>query len=148
MLHDNRSTLHRLMLRPNQCWKRLKRNRPPIAKSLLWCLRLRCPACGHARIFEHLFKVKERCDACGVIFKREEGFFVGAIMVAVVTTELVIVLAYMVSLPIVGSHHQLVIAILFVMALLFPVAFYHHSWSIWLSFDHLVEGLPQGPPRV
>jgi uncharacterized protein (DUF983 family) len=126
----------------------LKRNRPPIAKSLLWCLSLRCPACGGTRIFEHLFKVKERCDVCGVVFKREEGFFVGAIMVAVVTTELVIVLAYFVSLPIVASHYQLVIGVLFVMALLFPIAFYHHSWSIWLSFDHFVEGLPRSPPPV
>jgi hypothetical protein len=25
----------------------------------------------------------------------------------------------------------------------FPVAFYHHSWSIWLTFDHFVEGLPE-----
>lgn len=65
-------------------------------------------------------------------------------MVAVVTTELVIVLAYMASLPIVASHYQLVIGILLVMGLLFPVAFYHHSWSIWLSFDHFIEGLPQG----
>jgi hypothetical protein len=23
------------------------------------------------------------------------------------------------------------------------VAFYHHSWSAWLSFDHLVETLPR-----
>ena len=68
-------------------------------------------------------------------------------MVAVVTTELVIVLAYMVSLPIVASHYQLVIAILLAMGLLFPVAFYHHSWSIWLSFDHFIEGLPPGEKR-
>ena len=80
---------------------------------------------------------------CGAIFKREEGFFVGAIMVAVVSTELVIVLAYLISLPLVSAHYQLVIGVLLAIALLFPLAFYHHSWSIWLSFDHLIEGLPQ-----
>ncbi|MDQ3474070.1 MAG: hypothetical protein M3447_10070 [Acidobacteriota bacterium] len=82
---------------------------------------------------------------CGAIFKREEGFFVGAIMVAVVTTEAVIVLAYLISLPIVSGHYDLVIGVLLVLALLFPVAFFHHSWSIWLSFDHFIEGLPQQP---
>lgn len=121
----------------------MKRKRPAIKDSLLWCLLLSCPACGRSKIFERLFHVKERCDSCGVIFKREEGFFVGAIMVAVVSTEMVIVLAYLISLPIIAGHYELVIAVLFVMALLFPVAFYHHSWSIWLTFDHFIEGLPK-----
>lgn len=82
-----------------------------------------------------------------MIFKREEGFFVGAIMVAVVATEMVIVLAYLISLPIVADHYQLVITLLLIMALLFPLAFYHHSWSIWLTFDHLVAGLPAKPGK-
>lgn len=70
-------------------------------------------------------------------------------MVAVVTTEAVIVLAYLLSLSIVGPHYQFVINILLGIALLFPVAFYHHSWSIWLAFDHFIEGLPHAPtPRV
>ena len=68
-------------------------------------------------------------------------------MVAVVTTEAVIVLAYLISLPIVSGHYDLVIGFLLVLALLFPVAFFHHSWSIWLSFDHFIEGLPQSPPN-
>jgi hypothetical protein len=77
------------------------------------------------------------------VFQREQGFFVGAILVNVVTTELVILLAYLASLPVISAHYQLVLAMLFVIAVLFPIAFYHHSWSIWLSFDHLVEGLPK-----
>lgn len=120
----------------------MKNARPPIQTSLLWCLKLRCPACGRARIFDRLFHVKDRCDSCRVMFKREEGFFVGAILIAVVSTELVILLAYLGSLPIIDSHYEVVIGILFSLALLFPVAFYHHSWSIWLTFDQFVEGLP------
>ena len=121
----------------------MKRIRPPLSKSLVWCLRLRCPACGGSHIFARPFHVKERCESCSAIFKREEGFFVGAIMVAVVTTEALIVLAYLISLPIVSGHYDLVIGVLLVLALVFPVAFFHHSWSIWLSFDHFIEGLPQ-----
>jgi len=33
------------------------------------------------------------------------------------------------------------------MALIFPVAFYHHSWSLWLGFDFLVESLPKYNPK-
>lgn len=76
---------------------------------------------------------------------REAGFFVGAILVNVVTTELFILAIYVVCLVLIGFSYQLILPTLFVAALLFPVAFYHHSWSIWLGFDHLVEGLPKKP---
>jgi len=62
--------------------------------------------------------------------------------VNVVTTEAVILLVYFASLPVIDQNYQIVLAVLFGIAMLFPVAFYHHSWSIWLSFDHLVEKLP------
>ena len=67
----------------------------------------------------------------------------GAILVNVVTTELVILLSYIASLPIINTYYQFVLIVLFVIAVSFPVAFYHHSWSVWLTFDHLVEGLPE-----
>jgi len=72
---------------------------------------------------------------------REEGFFVGAILVNVLTTEVVILLTYLICLVLVGIDYQLVLTILFISAIIFPLAFYHHSWSIWLGFDHLIEGL-------
>ena len=127
----------------------MKRDRPPIINTLRRCLTLRCPACGRSPIVQIPFKIKDHCPSCGAQFKREEGFFVGAILVNVVTTELMILAIYLISLPLINSHDQLVLTILFAVALLFPVLFYHHSWSIWLGFDHLIESLPryvkQGP---
>ena len=79
---------------------------------------------------------------------REAGFFVGAILINVVTTEFVILAIYVLTLVIIGADYQLVLPVLFAAALLFPIAFYHHSWSIWLGFDHLVEGLPKNPPQL
>jgi hypothetical protein len=76
---------------------------------------------------------------------REAGFFVGAILINVVTTELMIVMIYLLCLIIFGFDFQWVVTVLFIAALLFPLAFYHHSWSLWLGFDHLIEGLPKNP---
>lgn len=108
----------------------------------LRCLKLKCPVCGLAPIVEKPFKIKQQCPSCGALFKREDGFFVGAISVNVVTTELFILALYMLSMPFIASRYELVLTLLFIAALLFPVAFYHHSWSLWLSLDHLVESLP------
>src|SRR5450432_3786433 len=101
-------------------------------------LRLRCPACGHASIVKAPFRIRKSCPSCGVSFNREEGFFVGAIMANVVATEAVILLAYFVAMAIGHDIDQVVITVLLVLAVTFPLAFYHHSWSLWLGLDHLI----------
>ena len=80
------------------------------------------------------------------LFKREDGFFVGAILANVVTTELVILLVCFFFLLVVGTDYSVVLVLLFIMALVFPILFYHHSWSLWLGFDFMVESLPKCNP--
>jgi uncharacterized protein (DUF983 family) len=113
-----------------------------IVKVLLRSLRLRCPACGQATVMRGPFRIRHHCPNCRSLFKREEGFFVGAILANMMATEFVILVVCIVWLMVIGSTYESVLAGLFVIGLLFPVAFYHHSWSLWLGFDYLIEGLP------
>ena len=119
----------------------------PVFKTLARGARLCCPACGRRSVFRAPFHVRPSCPACGTVFQREEGFFVGAIMLNVVTTEAAVMLAAGVSLLLFPGQDRLLLGLLFAVALLFPVAFYHHAWSLWLAGDHLVEGLPRGGSR-
>lgn len=123
----------------------MKRDHRNIMNTVLRCLQLRCPACGETSIVKRPFHIREGCSCCGAQFRREEGFFVGAILANVVTTEVVILLAYFISIPIIGDHDQLVLTLLFGLAVVVPLAFYHHSWSFWLGLDHLIESLPKPP---
>lgn len=119
--------------------------RPDILRTLARGLRLRCPACGGAGVFRAPFQVRQECPACRSVFQREAGFFVGAIMLNVVTTEGAVMLAFGLCLLAPGAG-ELTLPVLFAVALLFPVLFYHHSWSLWLAGDHFVERLPvRGP---
>lgn len=118
-----------------------------IVKVLLRSLALQCPACGESSIIRKPFHIKHHCEACRSLFKREEGFFVGAILANVMTTEFVILVASLVSLIIIGADYEKVLVGLFVLALIFPVAFFHHSWSLWLGFDYLIESLPKYEPK-
>jgi uncharacterized protein (DUF983 family) len=106
-------------------------------------LRLRCPACGQAAIASSPFRIRHHCPSCRALFKREEGFFVGAIMANVLTTEVLILAVCFFWLMIIGASYESVLAGLFIVGLVFPVLFYHHSWSLWLGFDYLIEGLPK-----
>lgn len=120
----------------------------PVFKTLARAARLRCPACGRRSVFQSPFRVRTDCPACGTVFQREEGFFVGAIMLNVVTTEAAVMAAAGACLLLFPGRERLLLGLLFAVALLFPVAFYHHSWSLWLAGDHLVEGLPRRRPEV
>ena len=115
----------------------------PFLKTLARGAALRCPVCGRARVFQSPFRVRHHCPACLALFQREEGFFVGAIMINVVTTEAAVLAAAGVCLLTLGGRDALMLWLLFAVALLFPVAFYHHSWSLWLAADHLIERLPK-----
>ncbi len=119
-------------------------NRRPVFQTLARGARLRCPACGLSSVFQSPFRVRPHCPACGAVFQREEGFFVGAIMLNVVTTEAAVMAAAGVCLLLAeDAGGPLLLPVLFAVALLFPAAFYHHAWSLWLAADHLVERLPE-----
>ena len=121
----------------------MRRDARSIFATLRRALRLRCPVCGRAPVFAAPFRVRHHCPDCRALFQREPGFFVGAIMINVVTTELAVLLAYLACLLTLGpARQELLLSALFAVGLLFPVAFYHHSWSLWLAADHLIESLP------
>jgi hypothetical protein len=87
--------------------------------------------------------VRHHCPSCEALFEREEGFFVGAIMINVVAAELAGLVFYLLCLLAVGYSDRLIMFTALPLALVFAVGFYHHSWSVWLSLDHLVERLPK-----
>jgi uncharacterized protein (DUF983 family) len=110
---------------------------------LLRSLKLRCPACGKSSLIERPFHIRHHCPECRSLFKREEGFFVGAILANVITTEFIILVVCLFSLLVVGASYEKVLIGLFIVAVTFPLLFFHHSWSLWLAFDYLIESLPK-----
>ena len=121
----------------------MRTDRPRLSSLLSRCIRLRCPACGQSALFQAPFRVRHHCSSCRALFQREEGFFVGAIMINVVTTEAAGLAFYFICLLTIGYSDNLILATILPLALIFPFGFYHHSWSVWLGLDHLLEGLPK-----
>lgn len=62
------------------------RTRPGV-HALTRGLRKRCPYCGAGGLFASYFTLKERCPTCGLAFEREEGYWLGAMTVAIGLTE-------------------------------------------------------------
>jgi uncharacterized protein (DUF983 family) len=115
---------------------------PPMLRTIYTLLRrgllLRCPRCGKSKLFQRGFKMYEHCPACGWVFEREEGYWTGAMALNLVASELVVVA---VVIPLVALRVSLLplFAIGLPLTALFPLLFYRHSKSFWMSIDFLLN---------
>jgi uncharacterized protein (DUF983 family) len=109
-------------------------------------IRLRCPACGEGRLYRSLLDTHKGCSKCGMLFEREQGYFVGAVYVNVMVTLFLIVSTYLITIIVAPDYDSGVQIILFVMALAIPLSLFRHARSIWLALDYFIDP-PKSPRR-
>lgn len=108
---------------------------------------LNCPRCGVGRVFDGLFRMRPECSRCGLRFEREQGFFVGAIYVNYAFTVLIAIPGFF-ALDYFGGSLTLQLVLWGAFAILFPVFFFRHSRSLWLSAAYLLDPDDQGRLRA
>jgi len=102
-------------------------------------LTLRCPDCGLGPLYRKAFRMHTHCEYCGLIYEREQGYFVGAIYINVIATESLLLGALLVYALITGNVSQTILTVLIVLALVLPLVFFHHSRSLWLCVDYILN---------
>lgn len=105
-------------------------------------LRMRCPRCGKGAVMRKVFTTHDDCQVCGLRFAREEGFWIGAIFVNLITTQILIVAGLFALMF--GTDLSLwrQVGILVGVGVLFPILFYPMSMSIWLGMNHFFTDKP------
>jgi uncharacterized protein (DUF983 family) len=101
----------------------------------------RCSRCGSGGLFRRWFTMVPRCPRCGLLFEREEGQWVGAMIVNFTVTEIVFVVVLVggllltwpdvpwIGLTVVGVATNV----------LAPIVFYPISKTIWVGIDLLMH---------
>jgi hypothetical protein len=79
------------------------------------------------------------CDYCGLLYEREQGYFIGAIYLNVIATESLLLGALLIYGLATGKFDQTVMTALIVLAVIAPLVFFHHSRSLWLCIDHILN---------
>jgi uncharacterized protein (DUF983 family) len=102
-------------------------------------LRRRCPNCGEADIFASWWSLRERCPTCGIVFNREEGFFLGAYAINLLIAEFLGMAAviYLLVQTDFSLLVQEVIAITVAVGL--PLLCYPFSRTLWMALDHYLH---------
>ncbi len=108
---------------------------------------LRCPRCGRAPLFTGWFTMHERCLCCGLLFEREQGYFVGAIYVNYAVTVGICITGFLLleRFTVLGVTAQILLWSAF--GVVFPLAFFRYSRSLWLSIEYLFNPEPLGGTR-
>ncbi len=101
-------------------------------------LTLRCPNCGGRTVFRGLFGIDERCARCGLVFAREEGFFIGALVINYTVTAVPLLLPLLIAVFLDAIRVRTALIVAVAWCALFPVLFYNPSRSLWLMLYCLI----------
>jgi len=107
-------------------------------------LALRCPRCGSGSLFSGLVRMSARCPACGLVFEREAGYFIGAIYINYGLTVLLALGGYFALEAWLAPSRGWQVAIWGAFAVLFPLWSFRYSKALWLALDHLVDPTNSG----
>jgi uncharacterized protein (DUF983 family) len=96
-----------------------------------------CPRCGGGHLFRRWFTMVDHCPRCGLRFEREEGFFLGAIVVnagaVLIAMAAAIGIGVAVSLPDPEPVKLSMIVLAFAIGV--PIGFYPFSKTLWSAID-------------
>ncbi len=104
-------------------------------------LRLRCPACGGGPIITGWFQSRERCPRCHLRLEREEGYYLGAMLLTVIVGEVLFVAGFATALILTWPQPPWTLLTYgsALAVVLFPIALYPFSRTVWLALDLLVQ---------
>lgn len=94
---------------------------------------LRCPRCGNGALFRGFFRPLDACAACGLDFRQEPGYYVGAMWLNYGATALTGIAAGLLLVD--RWPSRVLVPSLAGWGLLFPVLFFHHARAIWLAAE-------------
>ena len=111
---------------------------PSFGRMLRRAVMLRCPWCGSRRTFvRRWFGKYDRCRTCGIRWRREEGFELGAVTINTVVTFIVLTAAMTVEFIMTSPDIPVVPIVLSLVgvAILMPIVIYPFTFTIWLALD-------------
>ncbi|MEP7204456.1 MAG: DUF983 domain-containing protein [Ilumatobacteraceae bacterium] len=115
---------------------------PTFGRMLRRALVLRCPWCGSRRTFIRAWFGKyDRCRTCGIRWRREEGFELGAITINTVLTFIVLTVGMTIGFVMTSPDIPIAPMVLSLIgiAVLMPILVYPFSFTIWLATDLAVH---------
>jgi uncharacterized protein (DUF983 family) len=103
-------------------------------------VRQRCPRCREGRMFRGTFAMNDPCPVCGLIFQREEGYFLGAMYVSYVLSSALLLPFYFLIAEFFPNWNGILIATVAMLPFLpLSPAVFRYSRVLWIYLDRTVD---------
>ena len=102
-------------------------------------LRLRCPQCGAGRLFDGWFSMPRQCEACGLTFEREPGYFLGSIYFNYGVTAIIVTVTALTLMMLTDVSERTLLISLGAFCVLFPAWFFRYARGLWMAWDHFAD---------
>jgi uncharacterized protein (DUF983 family) len=115
---------------------------PSFGRMMRRAIVLRCPWCGARRTFIRKWLGKyPRCRTCGIRWRREEGFELGAVALNTALTFLTLAIGMTIGFVVTAPDIPVVPMVLSLIgiAVLMPIVIYPFTFTMWLAFDLAVH---------
>jgi uncharacterized protein (DUF983 family) len=109
--------------------------------ALLCGLLLICPVCRRGRMSRSLFRLRERCPSCGVVFERDPGEMTGGMAINMVLTSILGVAGAIYGALFSGLAMGLVAVLLAVATVGFALCFHRHARGLWVGLLHVTGAI-------
>jgi uncharacterized protein (DUF983 family) len=108
-------------------------------KSVWDAARRRCPRCRKGRIFQGLFKMNDPCPVCGLVFQREEGYFLGSMYISYALSVFLLVPCFVLTYWLLdGWNRNAILLLVLVPYLPMTPLVYSYSRVVWIYIDRWV----------
>ena len=108
---------------------------PPAGTLISRALRLRCPRCGHGKLFTGWFTMPQRCSGCNFKFERDPGYFLGSTYLNYGATAVLLLIVYPALHLGWGFTNQELAPWLAGVCIVFPLWFFRYARALWLAMD-------------
>lgn len=105
---------------------------------MLWRgLTRRCPRCESGNLFRRWTEMVETCPRCELVYEREEGYWLGAIVINTLVTSILIALLFALTVGLTWPDIPALplIAVGLPIGIVLPIAFYPASKTLWVAVD-------------
>lgn len=114
-------------------------------RRLLAFLRLRCPHCFQGAIFSGVWQMHNNCSVCGIVYEREQGFFMNAIFFGYIIGFVAILPLNIVLYIYEAPPIWFLAGTLLLLTLLSPLIF-RYSRVLWMHLDEMMDPRPHNLP--
>jgi uncharacterized protein (DUF983 family) len=109
-------------------------------RTLFRGLRKRCPRCGQGGIFSGWFTLRTNCPRCALRFEREEGGYLGAMVLnfGVAIGLWLVLFGVGIAMTVPDIPVAPLLAMSVIVLVIVPLWFYPRSKSVWAAVEFLV----------